>query len=78
MARLTCVLGELVQCKDGDVRKKMPMLHKKLNVLTTKKVCCFVALMDMVERKSLPTQKPISKKSSWQQRNFKTRIIKRH
>ena len=72
------VLGVLVQCRDGDVNKKMPMLQLNFNAQMEKKECYFVVSTDMVEKKYLLLLKLISKKNSWRHQNFKTAIMVEH
>lgn len=43
--------GELVQCKVGDVVKKMHISVKKLILEVAQKACYFVALMATEEKK---------------------------
>ena len=77
MERLTCAPGVLVQCRDGDVLKRMPMLQFKLIAHKVKKVCCSAVLMAMVVKRSQHLQKQISKRSSRQLKNFKIKTMEK-
>ena len=77
MERLTCAPGVLVQCRDGDVLKKMLMLQFKSIAHKAKKVCCSAVLMAMVVKKSQHLQKQISKRSSKLLKNFKIKIMEK-
>jgi len=56
-------IGELVLCKVGDAVKKMPTLRNKLTLQTARQDRCSAVSMAMAEKKSLNSQKSISKKN---------------
>lgn len=78
MERMSNVNGVRVQCRDGDVLRKMPILLLKLIFQTIKKDNCLVFLMGMEVRKYQHLLKQISKLYLLIRRNLKMQNIKKH
>jgi hypothetical protein len=78
MERMSNVNGVRVQCRDGDVLRKMPILLQKLLFPIIRRDNCFLFSMDMEVRKYRHLLKQISKVYLQTPRNLKMGNMLKH